>query len=54
VRARLEILVEKLEEDLRRYRACMLIDPEFTGIRSYDKRLRARDIVCASTIQLTD
>jgi hypothetical protein len=35
----LEILVEKLEEDLRTYRARMFTDPSFSGIRSYDKRL---------------
>ena len=35
----LELLVEKLEEDLRRYRAQMFTDPSFTGIRAYDKRL---------------
>ena len=35
----LELLVEKLEEDLRTYRARMFTDPGFSGIRSYDKRL---------------
>lgn len=35
----LELLVEKLEEDLRGYRARMFTDPGFSGIRSYDKRL---------------
>jgi len=35
----LELLVEKLEEDLRTYRARMFTDPGFSGVRSYDKRL---------------
>jgi hypothetical protein len=35
----LELLVEKLEEDLSRYRAQLFIDEEFTGVRSYDKKL---------------
>jgi hypothetical protein len=35
----LELLVEKLEEDLRRYRARMFTDPGFSGVRSYDRRL---------------
>jgi hypothetical protein len=35
----LELLVGKLEEDLRRYRARMFTDPSFSGIRSYDRRL---------------
>lgn len=35
----LELLVEKLEEDLRRYRAQLFLDEGFTGIRKYDKKL---------------
>ena len=35
----LELLVEKLEEDLRTYRARMFTDPLFSGVRSYDKQL---------------
>jgi hypothetical protein len=35
----LELLVEKLEQDLRQYRAQMFTDEEFTGVRSYDKKL---------------
>ena len=35
----LELLVEKLEHDLRQYRAQMFTDEEFTGVRSYDKKL---------------
>jgi hypothetical protein len=35
----LELLVEKLEEDLRRYRARMFTDLSFSGVRSYDRRL---------------
>jgi hypothetical protein len=35
----LELLVEKLEQDLRQYRAQMFTDEDFTGVRSYDKKL---------------
>ncbi len=35
----LELLVEKLEQDIRQYRAQMFTDEEFTGVRSYDKKL---------------
>jgi hypothetical protein len=35
----LELLVEKLEEDLRLYRSKLFTDEAFTGIRSYDKKL---------------
>ena len=35
----LELLVEKLEEDLRRYRARLFTDDSFTGIRQYDRKL---------------
>jgi hypothetical protein len=35
----LELLVEKLEEDLRVYRSKMFADKDFTGIRSYDRKL---------------
>ncbi len=35
----LEILVEKLEEDLRFYRSKMFTDKGFSGVRQYDKRL---------------
>ncbi len=35
----LELLVEKLEQDLRQYRAQMFTDENFTGVRSYDKKL---------------
>ena len=35
----LELLVEKLEQDLRQYRAQMFTDEKFTGVRSYDKKL---------------
>ena len=35
----LEILVEKLEEDLRRYRAQMFLDEGYSGIRRYDRKL---------------
>ncbi len=35
----LGLLVEKLEEDLRFYRSKMFTDSEFTGVRSYDRKL---------------
>ena len=35
----LELLVEKLEEDLRHYRSRMFTDDGFRGQRTYDKRL---------------
>ena len=35
----LEMLVDKLEEDLRRYRAEMFLDEGFMGVRSYDRKL---------------
>ena len=35
----LELLVEKLEEDLLNYRSRMFTDPDFTGVRQYDRRL---------------
>ena len=35
----LELLVEKLEEDLRRYRAQLFTDQSFTGVRQYDRKL---------------
>jgi len=35
----LELLVEKLEEDLRRYRARLFTDQSFTGVRQYDRKL---------------
>ena len=35
----LELLVEKLEEDLRRYRAQLFLDQDFTGVRSLNKKL---------------
>jgi hypothetical protein len=35
----LEILVEKLEEDLRFYRSKMFTDENFSGVRQYDKKL---------------
>jgi hypothetical protein len=35
----LELLVEKLEEDLRRYRAEFFLDEGFTGVRRYDRKL---------------
>lgn len=35
----LELLVERLEEDLRLYRSKMFTDEEFTGVRSYDRKL---------------
>jgi len=35
----LDLLVEKLEEDLRFYRSKMFTDSEFTGVRSYDRKL---------------
>ncbi len=35
----LDLLVEKLEQDLRQYRAQMFTDEDFTGVRSYDKKL---------------
>jgi hypothetical protein len=35
----LELLVEKLEQDLRQYRAQLFTDEEFTGVRSSDKKL---------------
>lgn len=37
--ARLEMLVEKLEADLRQYRSRMFLDEDFTGIRRFEKRL---------------
>jgi hypothetical protein len=35
----LEVLVEKLEEDLRFYRSKMFTDNGFSGVRPYDKKL---------------
>ncbi|MCW4020903.1 MAG: hypothetical protein NWF14_06725 [Candidatus Bathyarchaeota archaeon] len=35
----LELLVDKLEEDLRRYRAQLFLDEGFTGVRRYDRKL---------------
>ena len=35
----LDLLVEKLDEDLRRYRFQLFLSEDFTGVRSYDKRL---------------
>ncbi len=35
----LELLVEKLEQDLRFYRSKMFTDSEFTGVRDYDRKL---------------
>ena len=35
----LELLVEKLEEDLLYYRSKMFTDPGFSGVRQYDRRL---------------
>jgi hypothetical protein len=35
----LEVLVERLEEDLRFYRSKMFTDEGFTGVRQYDKKL---------------
>ena len=35
----LELLVEKLEQDLRQYRAQLFTDEDYTGVRSYDKKL---------------
>ena len=35
----LELLVDKLEEDLRAYRSRLFTDPHATGVRDYDKRL---------------
>jgi len=35
----LEMLVEKLEEDLRQYRSRMFLDENFTGIRRFERRL---------------
>ena len=35
----LELLVEKLEEDLRRYRAQLFLDEDFAGVRSYERKL---------------
>ena len=35
----LELLVDKLEEDLRLYRSKLFTETSFTGVRSYDKRL---------------
>ena len=35
----LELLVDKLEEDLRAYRSRLFTDPSITGVRDYDKRL---------------
>ena len=35
----MEILVEKLEEDLRRYRSQMFLDEGYSGIRKYDRKL---------------
>jgi hypothetical protein len=35
----LEILVEKLEEDLRFYRSKMFTDETYTGVRRYDRKL---------------
>lgn len=35
----LELLVEKLEEDLRLYRSKLFTDESFTGIRTYDRKL---------------
>jgi len=35
----LELLVEKLEEDLRFYRSKMFTDSKFTGVRDYDRKL---------------
>ena len=35
----LELLVEKLEEDLRVYRSRLFTDSSYTGTRSYDKHL---------------
>ena len=37
--AHLELLVEKLEEDLRLYRSKTFTDKVFTGVRSYDRKL---------------
>ena len=37
----LELLVEKLEEDLRVYRARLFTDEDFRGVRNYDKKLIA-------------
>ena len=34
-----ELLIEKLEEDLRSYRSQLFLDNDFTGIRSYDRKL---------------
>lgn len=35
----LELLVEKLEQDLRQYRSRLFLEEDFTGFRSYDKKL---------------
>lgn len=35
----LELLVEKLEQDLRQYRAQLFTNEDFMGVRSYDKKL---------------
>jgi len=35
----LEILVDKLEQDLRQYRAQMFLDDDFKGVRGYNKKL---------------
>jgi hypothetical protein len=37
----LELLVEKLGEDLRMYRARIFTDEDFRGVRNYDKKLIA-------------
>lgn len=37
----LELLVEKLEEDLRLYRSRLFTDSSYTGTRTYDKQLMA-------------
>jgi len=36
---RLEMLVEKLEEDLRQYRSRLFLDEDFTGVRGFERRL---------------
>lgn len=35
----LELLVEKLEQDLRQYRSQLFLDDDFTGVGSYDRKL---------------
>lgn len=35
----LELLVEKLEQDLRQYRSTLFLEEDYTGVRSFDRKL---------------